>query len=175
MKNNIIKLIKIAINIFTCILIGVLIIYLILTINQKISRKNELLSFDKYYIFQIASGSMETNLHIGDYIVIEKTNEYKVGDIITYVEDGAYITHRIYKINGDEIITKGDANKALDESISSKEIVGKFMFKARILSFIMNNKYITIVLLVIIYLVEELIKINTKKANNENDIGYKEE
>ena len=47
---------------------------------------------------------MEPTLKIGDYILIHKTDNYKVGDIITYKEGNSYITHRIKEIKKNKII-----------------------------------------------------------------------
>lgn len=144
--------------------ISILALYLCLVVYQKAFKKSELLTFNDYYIFQIASSSMETDLHIGDYIVVFHTNDYKVGDIITFKENGVYITHRIHKIEGDKIITKGDANETPDDSIEKDKVLGKVLFKLTLLSFIIKNKYIIIAIILASFILEMVFK----KENKEN-------
>lgn len=145
-------------NIIIYYLIAILFLHLCLTIYQKHFKKNDLVYFKNYYLFQIASSSMETDLHIGDYIVVEKTDKYKVGDVITFKEDNIYITHRVNKIIGDKIITKGDANTTLDESINKEQILGKVIFKLTILSFIIKYKYVIIVVIIASFIIEPIFK-----------------
>ena len=68
---------------------------------------------------------MEPTLSINDYIIVKNTDNIREGDIITYKEENTFITHRIIKINGDEIITQGDANNSTDKKISKSMIIGK--------------------------------------------------
>ncbi len=65
--------------------------------------------------------------------MIKKQTEYSVGDIITYEvkEENKkyYITHRIIEKNGNEYITKGDANNKADlNKVSNNSIKGKVLF-----------------------------------------------
>ena len=158
------EIIKIILNILSYILIIILSIYLILIIYQKIVGKEELISFGNYYVFEIASGSMEYNLLVGDYIIVKKEEEYKVGDVITYKESGYYITHRIVDIKGENITTKGDANTAHDEPITKDNVLGKLMFRSNILSFINKNKPV-IVILIIGFIIIEIVGKDKKRKN----------
>lgn len=45
----------------------------------------------------VVSGSMETNLHVGDLMIISK-GEYAVSDIVIYLRGGMTITHRIIEV-----------------------------------------------------------------------------
>ena len=156
------KVIKIVFDVIIYFLIGMLLLYLCLVIYQRNIKKSELLQIDDYYIFQIASSSMEADLHVGDYIVVLDTNDYEVGDIVTYKEDGSYITHRIYDIDGEKVITKGDANESLDDSIEKEQILGKVLFKLTILSFVIKYKFIIIALIISSFILE----LAFKKENN---------
>ena len=77
--------IKIIADILTYVLIIIVGVYLLFSIYNKFIAKNKTVLIGKYYIFQIATGSMEHELVPGDYIVVEKTKKYKEGDIITYL------------------------------------------------------------------------------------------
>lgn len=79
---------------------------------------------------------MSPELRVGDYILVGKSNNYKVGDIITYKSNNTYITHRIVYVNDKKIITKGDSNNTNDDFISKKDVVGKLKLKLRFITFI---------------------------------------
>lgn len=82
-----------------------------------------------YSILNVSSGSMQNEIMINDLIVIRKTDEYEVGDIITYLKEGEGIpvTHRIIKINPEgTYVTKGDANNTEDRfPVEKDEILGE--------------------------------------------------
>lgn len=89
-----------------------------------------------YKIMTVLSGSMEPGIKTGSVVVVKPSDNYKIGDIITFGEMSKTktpITHRIYemKVEGSEpvYITKGDANNAPDQKeIAGKEIIGKVLF-----------------------------------------------
>ena len=161
------KILKLIVDILTCILIGIVAIYLVFALYNKFINKDGKFLIGKYYIFQIATGSMEHELFAGDYIVVEKTDNYKVGDIITYMEDGYYITHRINEIDENTIVTKGDANNSSDSPISRDKIVGKFLFKEKILTFLTKYKVMVIAVLIALVILESAF---AKENNKENEI-----
>ena len=109
-------------------------------------------SFFGFRIYKIATGSMEPFLKINDVIIIKTNYNYKVNDVVTYKKNNEYITHRIVVINGNEIITKGDANNVNDSPITKKDIIGKLIYKFTILKFInyLFEKPFTWILLFII-------------------------
>ena len=103
-------------------------------------------------MYKIGSGSMNPYLKINDLIIIKESDNYLVGDVITYEYMGEYITHRIIKIDSDEILTKGDANNIEDDPITREQIIGKLIFRLRFISFIgyLFLKPVTWLLLLII-------------------------
>lgn len=76
----------------------------------------------------VLSGSMEPTLSVNDLVVVREQNEYKVDDIVVYQDGDMLVIHKIVSVNGDEIITKGDANNVEDEPISVSDIKGKAVF-----------------------------------------------
>lgn len=161
------KIIKLIVDIITCILIALVVLYLVFAVYNKFINKDGKFLIGKYYIFQIATESMEHELVAGDYIVVEKTDNYKVGDIITYREDSYYITHRINQMDENKIITKGDANNSSDSPISRDKIVGKFLFKERILTFLTKYKVLVLAILVAMIILESAFS-KEQKDNNDN-------
>lgn len=98
-----------------------------------------------YKILVVATNSMsfknESNTYLyddnlnnqfaaNDIIFVKKVkniSELQVYDIISYLnEDNVNIIHRIIAINGEEIITRGDANNVSDEPISFNQVVGVY-------------------------------------------------
>ena len=106
-------------------------------------------------LYKIGSGSMEPYLKVNDLIIIRESDDYKIGNIVTFKNNGEYITHRIVSINGNEVITKGDANNMNDEPITRDKIVGKLIYKFHIFSFISYILYkrITWILVFVIGLI----------------------
>lgn len=82
------------------------------------------LSFFGYSFFKVATGSMAPSINENDIILVKEKASYNVGDIITYKENDAYITHRVISIGVDYVITKGDANNTSDDPINKDAILG---------------------------------------------------
>jgi len=79
----------------------------------------------------ITSGSMWPSLKRGDLILIkgvEGRDEVKVGDIVVYTNPKGFTIHRIVEINGNSLVTKGDANNVKDTPITFDEIIGKPLY-----------------------------------------------
>ena len=100
---------------------------------------------------------MEPYLKVNNLIVVKSSKDYNIGDVVTYIKDGGYITHRIIQINDSNIITKGDANNTEDEAIIKKDIVGKVVLRFKILGDILFFKYSWIWIFVIGLIITMLI------------------
>lgn len=104
--------------------------------------KKDLASVNGYATLEVVSGSMEPTIDIGDLIIInQKDKKYKKNDIITFKDvNSSFVTHRIIKIDGKKIITKGDNNNSKDEGYITKDkIVGKYVFKINKLGFLVKS------------------------------------
>jgi signal peptidase I len=112
---------------------------------------------NKVEIFAIMTGSMEENIHAGDYILIMRKNDYHINDVVTFRKDGTYITHRIIKEEGEYFITKGDANNTEDDKIEKSSVVGKVIISGGVLNFVIRYKYVLIGALLSLYLAGWLI------------------
>lgn len=129
-----------------------------------------------FEIYEVETGSMEQGIHVGDYVLICRKNEYVVGDIVTYKKDDYYVTHRIIKsINGNKVITKGDANNTEDEEISIHAIVGKVILIGGLLNFVIDYKYGIVGCLLGVYLLTcYFTKNDDNIENNLNEINKEE-
>ena len=95
------------------------------------------MSFFGFRIYRVATGSMEPNLRINDVVIIKKQENYTINDIVTFKQRGNYVTHRIVKENKNEITTKGDNNNSEDESILKNDIVGKVIYRFKLIGFVL--------------------------------------
>lgn len=73
----------------------------------------------------VLSGSMEPNLSVDDLIFVREENQYRVGDVVVYQSGNTLIVHRIIAIEGEMLITQGDANNGADAPIEKSAIKGK--------------------------------------------------
>ena len=94
-----------------------------------------------YETFAVISGSMEPNIPVGSIVYSKECamDDLQVGDSITFkLSDNTIVTHRIYQIDNDGLITtKGDANEVEDATkISIDNIVGKVGFTLPFLGYI---------------------------------------
>ena len=96
---------------------------------DKFVLKHQVPSIFGYSSLMVATGSMSGTIEEGDLIIIKDTDDYKIGDIVTFFQDGDDIptTHRIYNIDDEgKWVTRGDANNSYDKrSITSDEIIGE--------------------------------------------------
>ncbi len=118
------KVAEIIINILTIIVFVVLAIMIFAKVKMMISQKDYFEVFG-YSVFNVATGSMEPTIKKEDIILVKKMDDYKEDDIITFVKEGSYITHRIMQISDNNYITRGDANNTDDPAIPKEIVIGK--------------------------------------------------
>ena len=143
----------IVIGLITSILILIVMfnVYNFVSINVL---KKDLATINGYAVLEVVSGSMEPTIHVGDLIVIDtKDKDYKKKDIVTFYDvNGSFVTHRIIDIDGDKIITQGDANDSKDDAINKKDIVGVYEVKIPGIGTLINSfksPFIMIMILII--------------------------
>ena len=118
------KIFQIFIDILIFIITLLVFLSLYNMISIKVLHKNQNNIFG-ITIFKIISGSMEPTINVNDLIVVSQTDQIKENDIVTYRENDDFITHRVIKIEGDILTTKGDSNNSTDTKINKSRIVGK--------------------------------------------------
>lgn len=134
--------------------------------------------FPKFYPFgirvaQVLTNSMYPTLEANDFVVIRKTDSYSVNDIVIY-NDGESkhdVIHRIIDINGDEVITKGDANNKSDAPINVNQIKGIFIWKSsalgKVISY-MNKPIVLTITITIIFIIMIINPDKNKKTKEKN-------
>lgn len=151
-------------NIVKNIILDIIIVILLIIIAISFIYKEKPIPVFNYYFFTVKTGSMQNALKVGDNIIVKKSDDYQVGDIITYKKDDIYVTHRIVKIRGNQITTKGDANQNEDPTFDKKNILGKFVYKSEWLNFLVFNKIPIALIVIILYLASEILKPRKKKV-----------
>lgn len=117
------------------VLIPILFVSGVILINSY-TQPDKVPSFFGWKPFIVLSGSMETQISVGDVVVVKEidTDNLKKGDIIAFRDNDIVITHRIDDIitenNETKYITKGDNNNTQDEGyVLPNQIEGIFKFK----------------------------------------------
>lgn len=90
------------------------------------------------------SNSMAPTFHEGSLCYIDTNydvNTVEKGDIIAFrLSNGSEVTHRVYDVTEDGIITKGDANEDVDISpISKEQIFGENVFQIEYIGNLFNG------------------------------------
>ena len=116
--------------VFDIILFVILGIALIMAYNHiQINIKgNTYTTMLGYSAFEVSTGSMSGTMEIGDAILVKLIDQNETvnkDEIVVYSQGTALVTHRIVEVNGNQIVTKGDANNTNDTPIQRNQIVGK--------------------------------------------------
>mgnify|MGYP005839018657 CR=1 FL=1 len=80
--------------------------------------------------FKVKTSSMFPSLIVSDKVLVLKTKNYLVGDIVIYKKNDIIICHRIVKMLVDAFIIKGD-NSLSTEMIRRDMILGKVIMVNR--------------------------------------------
>lgn len=73
----------------------------------------------------VLSGSMEPAISAGDLIIVREEDNYAVGDAIVFRDGASFTVHRLKSIDGEEFVTRGDANDTDDAPIRAADVKGK--------------------------------------------------
>lgn len=145
-------------NVIMNILIFIFGIILLISIYNNIQVKilgNDYASFFGYSLFEVQTGSMSGTIEAGDWIVVKYDRNIEVDDIITFKQNGEFITHRVIESYNGTYITKGDVNNTEDEPISKEQIVGEVVKILPGFGIIRNtlfNPFVLIALIITLYL-----------------------
>ena len=137
--------------------LGMLMIVLFLSIMllnfMSAPESKGLLGYKGYIIL---SGSMESVLTPGDFIIV-KAHPYqtiKENDVVTFKVDDKIVTHRVVRLSNSGLTTKGDANEVEDSNpITKKEYIGRLKvavpYLGRIMIFLQKPYMIALYLVLI--------------------------
>lgn len=159
-------------KIFSMVLVSVLIGYNLFIINAQVFLKEKLPMPLGYGTAVVVSNSMYPYLEVNDLIIVKKTNDYEVGDVIVYDEGSVLVVHRLVEIDDQVFVAKGDANNSNDRAYSVSLIKGevvKIIPGMGVLQEVFNNPIVKFICLAIAFVLFELsIKLDKKEKPKEN-------
>ena len=76
----------------------------------------------------VLSGSMESELSVGDLILVKESDDIQVNDVVVYQSVNSLVVHRVVDVNENMITTQGDANNVADEPVDVSLVKGEVFF-----------------------------------------------
>lgn len=124
-------------------------------------------------VVTVLSGSMEPEFSPGDMLLIRRQETYQVGDVVTYEQQGSFITHRIIEQDGISYQTKGDANNAPDGvRIRYADIYGAVLIvlpgMGNVALFLKSPLGMLVLIVAFVLLTELSFRRDKREAQNEN-------
>ena len=126
----------------------------------------------------VMSGSMEPVLSVDDLIIVKKSNDYQIDDLVVYQTSSELVVHRIIDIDEEKVITKGDANNTSDDPIELKSIKGKVVGVVENIGWLiefLKSPIVVVTVLIIAFLLMEYSFIKEKEEKKNNIDKIKEE
>jgi signal peptidase I len=132
-----------------------------------------------YSLYIVRSGSMEPAINVGDVVIAGPLGSggIKPGVIVTYAIGKTLITHRVLSIDGNTLITKGDANENPDPiPVQFSQVKSRYLFRIPYIGYaagFVRTKlgWLLAIILPSIILVGFIIKDIVKEAfKNENHV-----
>lgn len=160
-------------------LLGIILCLNIIIVVKSFLHKDEVPSILGYKPFAVLSGSMQSNINVGDLVIVKKVNadSLKVDDIIAFRDSqNTVTTHRIIDIvenDGERcFVTKGDSNNVKDEYLVCPSFVeGKYQFKipklGNVVIFIQQPLGFAMMMLIILFVGVVIFFIQNKKIDRE--------
>lgn len=161
------KVIKRVLKKFALALLSVLVCFSSYTLFMTKILHKDYVNIFGYTYFVVASGSMSGTIEVNDIIIDKIAEDYAINDIITYKENGAFITHRVIKITENEVITRGDVNNIDDSPVLKDNIIGRVTFIISI-SFLLKL-FAVIIFILIIYIILDFDNIFKKYIIKEKE------
>ena len=97
-----------------------------------------------YDIYLVRSESMKPAINMGDMVITGPLNgplsgEVKPGSIVTYHRGEELVTHRVLSVDGDTLVTKGDAMEDPDpRRVTLSEVKAVYLFRIPSLGYVSN-------------------------------------
>lgn len=166
--------IKIAKKVFE--VIAIILIYNIILIAISSANKINIINIFGYKSYIIKTNSMEPTISINDVVIAKKVEkeQIKTGDVITFLQDGEVITHRITQIDDNgEYTTKGDNNNIEDTiKINYEDIEGKHILTIPYLGGLvqaLDNKIVFLIITLIVLICMLITIQNQEKRENRRE------
>ena len=166
------RIVKSLCKLFIDILTVILFVLLGVTIYAKVNMLMHDTGYSNYFgfsFFKIISGSMSPAINVNDIVVVKLKNfDINVDDVVSYVENGTIVTHRvIYYDKENKLVTlKGDNNNTIDKPIKADLIIGKIVKvipKAGIWQSVLSSPVVLFALFVTIILFDIALSVKPKE------------
>lgn len=151
--------------------VGILTILALYYFSQLVILKKSYPNVFGYTFFEVATGSMADTINIGDVVVVKIAADYTENDVIVYVEEDNFITHRVIKLEENSLIAKGDANNSPDKPVLKEQVLGKVIKvipEIGIWKKVILSKPVLIGIILVVVLIGIIIYINPK-VEEENE------
>ncbi|MCX4249227.1 MAG: signal peptidase I [Bacilli bacterium] len=172
-------------------IIAVVILVPVLLINLSImfqanTDKDKVPSVFGFKPFIVLSGSMETDIRVGDLIITKEVDPttLKIGDVIAFRDaEGTVTTHRIIEIvdnrGEDSFITKGDNNSSQDQQlVELSDVEGIYVARipsvGNVLKSLSEPTTIIIVVLAITVVFAVAFMLSNKKSLSQEQLEFLE-
>lgn len=120
------------------VLLAVLVGVSIYSMNARMLGGNALPMPFGFGMTVVLSGSMEPELSVDDLLIVTPADTYEVGDVVVFQTQRTAVVHRIVAIDGETVITRGDANSGNDEPITVQNIKGRVVCAIPFVGLIVN-------------------------------------
>ena len=157
-------------------IIAIILIYNVILIAISSANKMNIINVFGYKSYIIKTNSMEPTIGINDVVIAKKVEkkEIKKGDVITFLQDGEVITHRITQIDEEgNYTTKGDNNNIEDTfKITYDNIEGKHVLTIPYLGAIvlaLDNKIVFLIITLIVLIFMFITILNEEKKENRRE------
>lgn len=157
-------------------IIAIILIYNVILIAISSANKMNIINIFGYKSYIIKTNSMEPTIGINDVVIAKKVEkkEIKKGDVITFLQDGEVITHRITQIDEEgNYTTKGDNNNIEDTfKITYDNIEGKHILTIPFLGAIvlaLDNKIVFLIITLIVLIFMFITILNEEKRENRRE------
>lgn len=147
---------QLIIRIILFVLISLIFGFGIYGMNAKLLMNDQMPMPLGFGVGVVMSGSMEPELSVDDLIFVVKDKTLEPDDIVVYQSKGILVVHKVVRVDGDQITTRGTANNADDDPIALKDVKGRVVFSidgiGKIVDFIRNPIIMIAILVLAVYL-----------------------
>ena len=174
LKNKILNVVKIIFAVVVSVIVG----YNLLVISSRVFLQEKLPMPLGIGTAVVVSNSMHPYLEVNDLIIVKKTDDYEVGDVVVYDDGNVLIVHRIVEIDDYIFVAKGDANNSNDRAYSVNLIKGEVVEiipNLGVVQEFMSNPFVQFICLVLAFVLFELsFRLDKKDKMQETDELQKE-
>ena len=148
------------------VVISITVFIVVINFFQLNILKRDYVSVFGYSIFEVASNSMSPTINKKDVILVKKNSKIASGDIITFKNQNAFITHRVLSESNKEYMTKGDSNNTEDQPILKDTVIGEvvqIMPKVGVWRDVIKSPQIIITTFIVLVLLSKLVSTTDNK------------